>query len=498
MAVALLLPASAFAASWAPVTGATSIIQEVGKVRGPDGTLHVVWTRDTPGASTQDVFQAPVSASGVVGAATVIASGFSTASNPAIVNTAGGGLEVFFGGIQCTTTSICPTGLFTATSSDGGKTWTAPAALFDRDSAYASDMSATTLSDGTPFETWFATAGVFVHRGLDPGSPDYEYQGPLGGGCCGYYSNLAADAAGHMQLAWDSNATGRLGVWTQAVDPATGAPSGSPLLMPGSVTNYNGAPDQSQMLQRTPIVARPGQAGQFYIAYPAGYPETTKVLLWQVGAATSTTIVNEPGGHDQVSLAADGTGRLWVFWTHSTSGGPHVFARRLGAAGLEAPIDIGAPAGAQSIYKLDGDVSPAGDPEALALIGFANGTAGTYYARGPQVAAQGSLLLSARSLKVVGGSTSVPLNCSSHLTCNGRLSITTKAKIGKHKKLGTVLCDTTSFTVKAGKKTHLKLKIYASCLSLLHDAKGHHIKGQFTSKPRTGQLGVIKSITLRL
>ena len=65
------------------------------------------------------------------------------------------------------------------------------------------------------------------------------------------------DGIGRVQLAWDSNATGHLGVWSQAVDPATGAPSRSPRLMPGSVTSYNGAPNHSQMLQRTPLVGLP-------------------------------------------------------------------------------------------------------------------------------------------------------------------------------------------------------------------------------------------------
>jgi hypothetical protein len=44
----------------------------------------------------------------------------------------------------------------------------------------------------------------------------------------------------------------------------------------------------------------------------------------------------------------------------------------------------------------------------------------------------------------------------------------------------------------------VKLKIYARCMSLLHNGHGHHIKVQLTSKPRTGQLEVIKNITLRL
>jgi hypothetical protein len=208
----------------------------------------------------------------------------------------------------------------------------------------------------------------------------------MGAGCCGYDSNLAADAAGHMQLAWDSNATGFLGVWSQAVDPASGAPSGAAMLMPGSVTVYSGAPAHAQGSGRTPIVAAPGQPGRFFVAYPAGYPSLTKVLLWPVGATSAVTIADEPQAHGAVSLAADPAGRLWVFWaTRSVSGASHVFARRVSGAGLEPLIDLGAPAGTASISRLDGDVSPAGDPEALALVGLANGATGTYYARGPQV-----------------------------------------------------------------------------------------------------------------
>ena len=86
MAVALLIPTSAFAINWAPVTGPTSSIQEVAKVRSADGTLHVVWTRDHPGVSTQDVFHVAISAGGVVETPTEIAAGFSIAGNPAIVN----------------------------------------------------------------------------------------------------------------------------------------------------------------------------------------------------------------------------------------------------------------------------------------------------------------------------------------------------------------------------------------------------------------------------
>jgi hypothetical protein len=383
-AALLLLPASALAAAWVPVTGPTGTNEEVGWVRTPDGTLHVVSARNTPGSpSTSDIIHVAIAANGAVSAPSVIASAFASVRIPAIVNSPGGGLEVFFGAIQCTNQG-CPIGLFTATSRDGGTTWTAPAALFDADQAYTSDMNAATLADGTPFVTWPHTTGVTVHRGLDPASPNFDYQGAMNAGCCGYQSNLAADAAGHVQLAWDSNATGFLGVWSRAVDPATGAPSGSPLLMPGSVTSVSGVPVHAQMSgARTPIVTA---AGQFYVAYPAGYPSLTKVLLWRVGSPNSVTIVDEPQNHNAVALAADAQGRLWVFWAHGVSGGPHVFARRVSATGLEPVIDLGAPSKTSSIYALDGEVNSAGDPEALALVSVGNAPAGTYYAHGPQSA----------------------------------------------------------------------------------------------------------------
>jgi len=64
---------------------------------------------------------------------------------------------------------------------------------------------------------------------------------------------------------------------------------------------------------------------------PRAIPARSAASRWY----SATTLAGGPGGHTHGSLAADGTGRLWVFWTHSVPGGPHVFARRLGPAGLE-------------------------------------------------------------------------------------------------------------------------------------------------------------------
>jgi hypothetical protein len=105
------------------------------------------------------------------------------------------------------------------------------------------------------------------------------------------------------------------------------------------------------------------------------------VLLWGVGSASSVTVIDERSDHNEVSLAADSTGGLWVFWASSVSGAAHVYARRVTSAGFEPVFDMGAPPGAQSIYSIDGEVNPDGHPEALALAGFSNGSAGSYYSR---------------------------------------------------------------------------------------------------------------------
>lgn len=114
--------------------------------------------------------------------------------------------------------------------------------------------------------------------------------------------------------------------------------------------------------------------------------------------------------------------------------------------------------------------------------------------------ATGKLLMTVGKLKLTGAFAFVPLKCQSRLPCNGRFSITTKTMVGKrgHRHLGSVLCNTRFFKIKRGKIVRIKVKIYPACLALLKHAGHHRIKAQFTSRPRTGQLGVIKTISLFL
>jgi hypothetical protein len=110
----------------------------------------------------------------------------------------------------------------------------------------------------------------------------------------------------------------------------------------------------------------------------------------------------------------------------------------------------------------------------------------------------GRLVISSGKLKVVRGYATVPLQCSSRLSCRGRFSITTKVKTGKRTKLRTVACNTTVFTLSAHQRQQIKAKISAACLSLISHARARRIVASFSARLRTGQLAPIKTIRLSL
>lgn len=329
-------------------TSAGPNIDEVGLVRTADGNLHVAWLQPGSGG-TENLWHMSIPPSGGVGGgAATIVQGWKSLSNPALAIGPGGTLEAFVGGIR----SLDPGDPFgdmnLLTSTDGGTSWTlqnngdvvAPGA-----SAYSSPV-AVAIAGATPFETWYGTSGVWVHAGISSATANTNYQSF---GCCGYYSNLAVDGTGATELAWYSNASGHLGVYTQAL-AADGSPAGSPAVMPGTATD-------SIELQRTPIVGR--AQGGFYVAYPTGYPSFTAVKLWKVGSGSATTVakLNHSGGTPAAGLSVDPAGRIWVFWTNYVNDKPQVFATRSNPAVTRfgAIVPVGAPAGAGSAYSIDGN-----------------------------------------------------------------------------------------------------------------------------------------------
>ena len=294
-------------------------IDEMSTLHTSDGVLHAVWL-DVSGTD-EVIYHVSVTPDGVVSAPDVVSSGIN-AGEPDLVPD-GSGMRVFASGL---TPQI--DGIWTSSAPMAGTPWTAPVEAATGDSAYAGEAGATTLTDGSFMQSWGVTGGVFVHRGLDPATPNHEFHRAMVDRCCGYDSDMAVDeATGEVWLAWYSNAdSDHLGVWVQEVDPASGAPVGAPIQMPGTVTDYNGVPSSSAMSSRIAIVPRSG--GGVFVGYTGGYPSENKVLVWRIGAADSMVVASDnTGGLSDVTIAADDDGSIWALWNSRDSNlNPVLFA----------------------------------------------------------------------------------------------------------------------------------------------------------------------------
>jgi hypothetical protein len=334
--------------------------------------LHLAWSHPT-GPNTEDLNHTVISRAGRIGATNPIQSGWTGFTNAALVVDPGG-LRAFWGGFRTTDSSDPQRETNTALSPDGGVSWALQPGQVVPDGAqsYASNTAATVRSDGTTLQAFAGTLGTWVHAGLSPATPNWDYQGPLGQ--YGYDPNLATDASNRTVMAWYSSASGNLGVRAQDVN-ADGSPVGSAVTMPGTSDMQIG------MLGRTPLVARSG--GGFYVAYPTGDPSSNRIRLWRIGAGNAPLLGRVAGsGSPAVAIAAAGDGRLWVLWTKGF-GDPDVLARRSnrGATKFGATVNAGHPKGAAQAYKLD--ASAAGG--ALDVLGNFNigtsTTAATSYRR---------------------------------------------------------------------------------------------------------------------
>jgi hypothetical protein len=370
-ALALIAAPTAEAASWKRVTAAGgTAIDQVSALRTADGALHVAWhTRSGP--NTEDLFHTRIAADGTVGATTPIAIGWAGILDAALAPVPGG-IRAFWGGIRTTESLEANRELNSALSTDGGATWAltigtvAPAGA----QVYASDVSAATLSDGTPLQAWSGTLGTWLHAGIDPAAPNVDYQAALGS--YGNFPGLAADAGGRAMMAWFSSASGHVGVLAQAVG-AGGAPAGPVMTMPGTQAMVgNGT------VTRTPVVAR-AKSGGFYVAYPVGYPSPEEVRLWKAGASRPTLIARAEG-NPSVAVAPDAKGRLWVAWSDGTFGEKRILATRSNRDATEfgATVDAGAVADAHSVSALD-TAATSSALDVLALFGTGDESGGSTY-----------------------------------------------------------------------------------------------------------------------
>lgn len=111
--------------------------------------------------------------------------------------------------------------------------------------------------------------------------------------------------------------------------------------------------------------------------------------------------------------------------------------------------------------------------------------------------ATGRLLLPTGRLPVIRDTIVVPVNCQSGRRCNGRLSITSTARVGK-KKHRAVLCTTEPFAIRAHGHATVRARITGACLRLLKSNSHHRIAVRLIARLRTGQRAVTEKLALAL
>jgi hypothetical protein len=348
LALAMAVAPGAGLAKWTPITagGGQSSTRNLGVARTADGVLHVVWPREA-GA----VLHTGISPSGRVGAATQIVTGWAGVGDAAAAVGASGELLAFWAGSRTTNTEDPLFGLNLATSTNGGTSWSVtPASIAKANFAHARTPSVV-IVNGVPIQTWYAVGEPLVHVGLDPNNQGVLHAPP------GTNQNIAA-GSGEVWIAWCNGLTptAGLGVWAERIDPASGAAASPAVRMPGSFTRFEG---QDRHLcppaARTALAARGG--GGFFVAAVTGYPTETDLIVWRIGSPRSVLVARSRDGlAEEVALAADPSGRIWIGWSDAPPGGrPVVYVRRSNRAATVwgATVAVTAPASYVDFTNLD-------------------------------------------------------------------------------------------------------------------------------------------------
>lgn len=344
--LALLGASSAYAGSagsWERFTdedvGNTAYL---GVFRTPDGVLHAV--RDRANGSTADLVHRTVAPNGSLGPDRTVVNWPSIGAAD-IAAGPSGGLITMWPGLK---PPDVQSGL--AISDDSGAVWSEGPEPVHGQNVYASLMSIENGADGTIFQTWYGTAGTFVHRGSDQATPSFSFQDQFGGYAFSA-PNLARDGAdGSLWLGWPVFAAGTNdGVWAQQVDQATGAPAGTPQRMPGLGTDAQGNPATTSTLGRWAVTGRPGRPGIFMVA-----PIDNKILFWRVGDSSAMTLDSASGNHRQVAIVADAEGRIIVLWGTDATPRDRIFARvsDTDAKSFGPAFDIPVPPGTASLWGI--------------------------------------------------------------------------------------------------------------------------------------------------
>lgn len=113
-------------------------------------------------------------------------------------------------------------------------------------------------------------------------------------------------------------------------------------------------------------------------------------------------------------------------------------------------------------------------------------------------ATTGRLLLLSARFTVTNNFVSVPVRCLSGVSCVGRFTISTRARLQQSKKFATVICATTFFNIPKHKTKAARARVRGGCLALLRSSPNHAVTAKLTSNLRTGQHALIRTVILVL
>ncbi len=328
--------------------------------RTADGVLHVSWSRDVPGGGS--LLHSAISAdaktvSGPVSIYDNVAGGVNYHSD--LVVAPDGTLRAFFAA-----TNVFDSVLATATSDDGGASWTVGGSVSKtgpegKEVYTAGGIGAAVGKDGTFYSIWgdSSPSGAGYHVGLDPNAADGELPGSLQSD-----PKLGVDSAsGQVVSAWNSLDD------DESVVVMPIAPAGGPVSIPNSTQHS---------LHPVGITGRIGAPGVFVGYHRGTNPFLSDPSVYRVDTGQATRLTKKDG--ELISLAAAPGGRLWAFWKVENS----LRATRSNQAATKwgQIVSIKAPKNTSAIYNLAGEAS-AGPLDLLAHVDTSPGTLGSWHRR---------------------------------------------------------------------------------------------------------------------
>ena len=181
-------------------------------------------------------------------------------------------------------------GVLTATAPASGGAWSAPAVTTSPDGEPGSAPATSPRCWSPPARRSScpaAPASAWSPIRASTRSPPRSACRTSSRACCIDQAQVVRDArSGATVAVYQSVIAGNDGVFTQALDPATGAPASPPVPLPG-LGAAGGAGPSDPVLARTAAAARAG--GGVYVAVPSGLALPDRTRLWRVGGGAART-----------------------------------------------------------------------------------------------------------------------------------------------------------------------------------------------------------------